>query len=691
MPRSEENPTNPVRVAIYTRVSSDEQVKEHYSLDTQRSYCLKKLDETYGENLYIPHFYTDEGIPGRYGLYDPNQPKKKHRPELTRMHNDFRDSELDVICVYRMNRLWRKAASGEFLREQFVPYGLQRLISCTENIDIDTASGRFQLNVTAAMGLFEAEQLGEWVSDALQKRKSEGYTIGKPFGWRMQTDGETEPGGRRGIIVVPEQAEIIRQMAEQYLQGSSLRAVTKWLDTIGADTPRKARKWRMSSVKRILQNPVHAGLVTIQSEDGTVEYIQGKHYEQRIYPPDVFHQLQARIERNHNHGAKTVSTPEYLLGGLITCGHCGRRLNGRYSKRLHARLYRCSTGSQLNEPDCTRNSERADFVENLIIDELKQLAQDADVRNNAQAELEQMLAREQADDQKETKALQKRLDKLWDGYKFWAKEFREERCERDEYDVHVSEFRSAKADVEGRLRELEQRRTSDQARRAVLAQAARVVESFEHAWEGLSMAERRETIQTVVESVSMSRLPDRRTEVKFALRGFPEVVRYIGRGRRRERPPSGIDSLTPVEQACLYLYAQGSDRTTIAKKRSVSWANVNTMLWKARTKLGADTPEEAWKIAGEFIQQNLHWLPLANRKRKRDAQPKGRPLLTKAQREVLSLLADGFKPNDAPGQLGRSANTAYVQLKDCRDRLGVASTQEAIKKAIELGYIAVRP
>jgi len=136
------------------------------------------------------------------------------------------------------------------------------------------------------------------------------------------------------------------------------------------------------------------------------------------------------------------------------------------------------------------------------------------------------------------------------------------------------------------------------------------------------MAERRETIQTVVESASILRLPDRRTEVKFALRGFPEVVRYIGRRTRSDRPDTGIDSLTPVDQACLYLYAQGLDRTAIAKKRGVSWSSVNTMLWQARTKLGADTPEEAWKIAGEFIQQNLHWLPLASRQQKQDAKPK---------------------------------------------------------------------
>ena len=79
------------------------------------------------------------------GLYDPSNPRKKHRPQLTMMWEAFQRGELDMVCVYRMNRLWRKPASGDFLRDHFVPHGLKRVISCTENIDINTASGRFQL------------------------------------------------------------------------------------------------------------------------------------------------------------------------------------------------------------------------------------------------------------------------------------------------------------------------------------------------------------------------------------------------------------------------------------------------------------------------------------------------------------------------------------------------------------------
>ncbi len=59
------------------------------------------------------------------------------------MYEAFKDGKFDVICVYRLNRLWRKAALADFLMENFVRHGLKRLISCFENVDLDTASGRF--------------------------------------------------------------------------------------------------------------------------------------------------------------------------------------------------------------------------------------------------------------------------------------------------------------------------------------------------------------------------------------------------------------------------------------------------------------------------------------------------------------------------------------------------------------------
>lgn len=677
------------RVAIYTRVSSDEQVKEHYSLDTQRDRCLAKLDNVYGEYLYVPHFYADEGLPGRYGLYDERSPRKRYRPGLTKMQQDFTDGKLDVICVYRMNRLWRKAASGDFLFDYFVPYGLKRIISCTENTDIDNASGRFQLNVSAAVGAYEAEQLGEWVSDALQKRKREGYTLGIPYGWRQQTPDEIGPGQRPGITRVDDQAEVIAEVAARYLRGGSLRSIAKWLTATAVKTPRKAKKWHMSAIKRILANPTHAGLVDTSTDDVEAEYTEGKHFAQRIYDPETFHQVRERMERRVERGARATSDPVYLLGGTLTCSHCGSLLNGRYSRRLRRRLYRCSTGSQLNNAECVRNSERADLVEKTIIEELKHLASDHSASAAAASRLNEISETEAQNAANERSALEHRLEELWEEYDFWSREWRRERCDDDEYARHCERIRSARAEVEKRLKQSETNVDTQEKRRAVVARASGIIADFDHAIDGLPMAERRELLQAVVERATMGRIADGRTEVRFTLRGFGEFVAHIGRRYQADRPGEGPGSLTATEQATLYLYSQGLDRDAIARKRGVSWDCVNSQLWQARKKLGADTPEEAWSVASEFIEENLHWLPLTGRKRRaRDTTPApDRPLLTEAQAQVLAALRQGLSPTEAARKLGRSPNTVYVQLKDCRERLGVGSTEDAVAKAVDLGYV----
>jgi len=681
-----------VRVAIYTRVSSEEQVRGHYSLDTQRAACTQALDRVYGPDLYVATVFSDEGYPGRYGLYDPSNPRKKYRPALTAMRDAFKAGELDASCVYRLNRLWRKAALADFLTEEFVPVGLQRLVSCWENVDLHTASGRFQLNVAAAVGAYETEQLGEWLSDAKQKRKRDGYPNGVPFGWRRQTEEEIQPGKRRGIAVVPEEAEIVRQLAERYDAGETLRSLTHWLNTMGVPTPRRGARWHPSGVRRVIGNCVHAGLVALTCKDGTTSYLQGQHCEQRIYGPELFHRIAARMARTQSQGPMRAGKAVYLLGGLITCGHCGHRLNGRLVRRRNARYYRCAIGSQQCNPECGRNAERADFVEDLVLQELRRLAARPELRLAAQANVEQMLAEEREEIKHEMNRLESRLQKLWAGYMFWSREREEGRCAPDEFDRHVADFRQGKGEVEARLAELKRLQAGEAQRRAVLARAQELVADFEASWEALPLAQRRELVQKVVESATMSRLPDGRTEMTFTLRGFEPVTRHLDRRSRADRPEHGPASLTDAQQASLHLYArEGLDRAGIAKRRGVRWATANTQLWQARTKLGVATLEEAWEIAGPYTEANLHRLPLDCRKRRAGAKPAdGSPLLTQQQERVLCLLRQGATPSEIAAQLSISINTVYVHLQNCRDRLGAGSTDEAVRKAAELGHLDER-
>lgn len=674
------------RVAVYARVSSQEQVKHHYSLGDQRTHCLAKLDHIYGPDLYVARFFVDEGLPGRYGLYDPDKPRKKHRPQLTLMHEAFRKGEFDVICVYKMNRLWRKAASGDFLLDYFVPNGLTRVISCTENIDISTASGRFQLNIAAAVGAYEAEQLGEWVSDSLQQRRRDGYKIGIPFGWRGESEEEKQ-GKRRGLRPVPEQAKLVAEMADRACNHESLRAIARWLNRSAIPTARGGKRWSSSAVKHMLLNPVHAGLVPALSPEGKEVLIHGTHYEHRLYDPERHYQIAGLLNANKGNGVGYATAPAHLLGGLLRCGHCGRRVNGRMVKRLKARVYRCSTGAAEGIPECMRNTERAEAVENVILSELRTLATEESVLDQAETSMLVKLSQQHERSAEEERNLRKRLEQLWANYRYWSGRQAEGRCEEDEFEFHVREFRHDKAEVEARLKEIEDQLGLAQSRDALLQKAREMLPNFEELWQGLPVDKRREALLMLVEDAAMSRLEDGRTEVRFRLRGFPEMVRYAGRLKSSDRPATGLGSLTPRQQVALYWYAQKPDRAFIVKKMGVEWQCANSYLWQARTQLGCETPEAAWELAKEMILGNLDWLPLKGRAHRKKATPSDAPLLTEAHVRVLTLARQGLTPARIGEAQNTSVNTVYVQLRDARQRLGAATTEEAVEKAVSLGLL----
>jgi len=687
MPTNPEAPPQIVPVAVYTRVSREEQARERYSLDTQRQACLAKLDEVYGKDLYEAHFFADEGVPGRYGLYDPANPKRKFRPGLTHMRDAFKAGELDVLCIYRMNRLWRKAAAGDFLLEHFVPHGLQRILSCWENVDFKTASGRFQLNVAAAMGAFEAEQLGEVISDSKQHRTRDGYPNGIPYGWRSTRWDPDRKEKRPGIAPDPQQAEIVRQVSERYLAEGTIRAVVAWLNSTGTPTPGGGKEWGMDGVRRILGCPIHAGLIGTTDESGSPKYIQGAHWERRLYEPDTFYQIRDRLARGAAQTPRSVAAAEYLLGGLLVCGHCGCRMNGRRGSHSPTRYYRCARGSMQSRPNCTRNQTRADWIEAVIVGELRELARDAAVQQRAHSDVETMLLRDKQSIDRDIEILTKRLAKLWDDYRYWAQEFRDGRCEADEFALHRDSFRDQKSGAEAELGRLTERRSSDEAQRAVLLRAQQLISDFEASWDGLTPAQKRETIHSIVESASLTWRPDGHFEVSFTIRGLPPVTRLLQRRRASGRPSSGPGSLRPAEQACLYLFGQGLSPQAIARQRGIVTATVRDTLHRAKRKLGASSLQQAWETAREHIESNLPVLPLKGREYRRKAPDRLAPILTRSQCELLSKLAEGLDTRSAARGLGISANTAYVQLSNCRERLGVGTTQEAIRKAQELGLL----
>lgn len=150
-----------MKAAIYTRVSSFEQVREGYSLDAQKRTLEKYADAM---NYTIFEYYSDEGIPGK---------RMKNRPGLLRMLEDVRQRKIDIVLIWKITRLGRNTTELLQMSDLFQKYNV-RLISVTESFDTSTPMGKLFFCILSAFAEYENEMRGENVRAGIEERMRQG-------------------------------------------------------------------------------------------------------------------------------------------------------------------------------------------------------------------------------------------------------------------------------------------------------------------------------------------------------------------------------------------------------------------------------------------------------------------------------------------------------------------------------------
>jgi DNA invertase Pin-like site-specific DNA recombinase len=197
-------PSSPksVRCAIYTRVSTDHGLDQEFnSLDAQYDAASAYIkSQAHAGWTLIRSRYDDGGYSG--GSTD--------RPDLQRLLDDIRARKIDVIVVYKVDRLTRSLADFAKLVELFDAHGVS-FVSVTQQFNTTTSMGRLTLNVLLSFAQFEREVTSERIRDKIAASKRKGLWVGGnlPLGYEMR-DGK--------IAIVDEQAELVRSIFRRYLE-----------------------------------------------------------------------------------------------------------------------------------------------------------------------------------------------------------------------------------------------------------------------------------------------------------------------------------------------------------------------------------------------------------------------------------------------------------------------------------------
>lgn len=225
-----------IRAAIYTRVSTEEQAKEGFSLDAQldklRSYCKARDWTVAGE-------YIDDGYSGRY----------IKRPAYSRMMEEM--DKWDALLVIKMDRIHRNSKNFMLMMDH-LNKNKKEFVSMSESFDTSTAIGRFVINIIQGIAQLESEQIGERVYIGMeQKARTNGGVLGFniSFGYDYR-DGK--------FSVNQIEAPVVKDIYSWYLDGKSMGEIVKMLN--GNKVPTKHQGfWAKKMVSTILKNPIYCG------------------------------------------------------------------------------------------------------------------------------------------------------------------------------------------------------------------------------------------------------------------------------------------------------------------------------------------------------------------------------------------------------------------------------------------------
>jgi DNA invertase Pin-like site-specific DNA recombinase len=292
-----------LRCAIYTRVSSDQGLEQDFnSLDAQReaaeAYIKSQAHE--GWRLRRDH-YDDGGFSGG----------SMERPALQKLLADIVEGRIDVVVVYKVDRLTRSLADFAKLVELFDSHKVS-FVSVTQSFNTTSSMGRLTLNVLLSFAQFEREVTGERIRDKIAASKRKGLWMGGvvPLGYRVEA---------RKLWVDEPEAVLVRRIFARYLELGSLPALQRELREEGI----RSRSRQLASGKLIgdvfLTNGPLAYILKNRHYLGELNH-KGKSYpgdHASIIPVDLFEAVQRKLAENLNRRDTRRSRSEALLPGKI--------------------------------------------------------------------------------------------------------------------------------------------------------------------------------------------------------------------------------------------------------------------------------------------------------------------------------------------------------------------------------------
>ncbi|MEW6009589.1 MAG: recombinase family protein [Candidatus Omnitrophota bacterium] len=370
-----------MKVAIYIRVSTEDQAKEGYSLEVQREH-LESFAKR--EGLEIFKVYQDDGISGY----------TTERPALKELLKDAKSKKFDLVLVYKIDRFSRNLKDILNLVDELSSYGVG-FKSATEPFDTTTSAGKLMLQQLGSFAEFERNRIAERVFPGMIKGVQQGNWQGArygPYGYEYNKE-------KKLLETNEEEVKVIKLIYTMFLCDKSIRSITEYLTRKGYRN-RKGNIFSTKLIGDILKNRMYTGKLiwNVHHYDKTqktkkgYKYVknppeeviisQGKH--QPLVSEEDFNLVQEKLKERRFERKRKAS--DYPLSGILYCARCNHKYLGLTSISNHRtgakkRWYRCM-GPYRSFIKCKNKSVKAIEIESEVAEILETLLKNDKLKTN---------------------------------------------------------------------------------------------------------------------------------------------------------------------------------------------------------------------------------------------------------------------------------------------------------------------
>lgn len=342
------------RCAIYTRKSVEEGLDQEFnSLDAQReageAYIASQKANGW---VCLPTRYDDGGYSGG----------NMKRPALQQLLADCEAGLVDIIVVYKIDRLSRSICDFADLSKKFDEWGTQ-FVAVTQEINTATSAGRMMLNILITFAQYEREVITERVRDKMAASRKKGKWVGGsvPMGYRVEN---------KKLVVEPEEARVIQRIFQRFIEIQSPSLIAKELNKDGIRT-KQGKVWDKPHIYRILSNHTYIGQVKYKES-----ICEGE--QEAIVELDVWNRTREILALNEPVPRQTKRMETIApLKGILRCGHCDCAMMPTYARKNGKRYfyYLCSRDSKRATSTCPVRQIPAGEVERITREQVVKMLQ----------------------------------------------------------------------------------------------------------------------------------------------------------------------------------------------------------------------------------------------------------------------------------------------------------------------------